>query len=881
MDTSAGGRSRSRSRPPPRSASSVPALPPFAVERPRLTRVLDVAGRQPLTVVVAPPGYGKTVLLAQWLRSRRRGRVRWITLGPEHDDVAVLRDALTQALAPSRGASAGGGLATVARAPRRAVPRSRASLVEAIEHASPATLVLDDLQQLSNPSALALVADVLHHAPRSLRIVTATRVDPPLHLYRLRDHGVSFQLRQEDLAFSCAEAAELVRRLVRVELPEAQVRALVERTEGWAAGLQLAALALPARRDIEHFVTDFIDDERAVADYLTEQVLGDLPPHLLDFLVSTCELDRMSGPLCDHLRGRSDSRSILEELERRSMFVTALDDERSWFRYHRLFRAYLRTHLAEAGTSSRAEVLCRAAEWHRVLGDVDTAVGYLAAAGRWEEVLELASDAGVAMVGHGGASAVAGWFGMVPDSARHRRRVSVAIDQATALFSCGRLLEVQPVLDGVAAAASDAERAVLDLLDAWRALQLGRLDRALCGTDRAVAAASRLDDRDEVPTALGLLEGAADVARAATIVRGAALVHLDRFPEARAALGSSLDGLHGRWRLLSLGSLALLEAWSGQLDRAEECARQVLRLAEQLGREVDPAVVDATLALAVVTRSRGHLDAARRLLQHASSAVRPGDGTLRPAGIVDEQALLALAEGDPAAGLAALAARPSGRARGVGGPVIGRSATVEAEVSLANGDLERAARALSDTPPEAPDVVSARVRLELARGDRAAARTVVGDWPEATAREEPLEHLLATAVVEHLDGDERVAERHIDEVVHLAELDGNVGIFNWHEARSFVRSRYRTTPTPFLRAVVEQPVPSGSPAEVEELVDQLTEREHLVLQLLPTRMANSEMAESMGISLNTVKTHLKHVYRKLGVEHRRDAITTAERLGLL
>lgn len=875
MDPAAGDRASPCGAIPPGLTFALPELPPFAIERPRLTRLLDVTGRQPLTVVVAPPGYGKTVLLTQWVRSRRRPPARWITLGPEHDDPAVLLDHLRTALTTSGRGVPG----DVAAAGRRFGAEAFAVVAAEMARLPPTTLVLDDVHHLSSPAALDVVAELLDHAPKCLRVVAATRADLPLPLYRLRDHGVSFQLRQEDLAFTRGETAELLRRLVHVDLPGPQIDALVERTEGWPAGLQLVALALPQRARIDDFVAEFADDDRAVADYLTEQVLDDLPAHLRGFLASTCELDRMSGPLCDFVRQRTDSRSALEELERRSMFVTTIGGERTWFRYHRLFRAYLRSHLADAGTHSRTEILVRAAEWHLRLDDVDTAVGYLAAAGRWNQVLDLASSAGATLFEYGDTSAVAGWFAMVPAGARHPR-VAVAIDEAAALLSCGRLLEVQPVLVDAAEHASRAERPVLELIGAWRALRMGQLGSALEGSGRAASGASALDDGATVPSALGLVSDPADVAAAASIVRGAALVHLGSFAEARDSLRSNLDGLHDRWQMLALGSLALLDAWSGHLDRAEQHAHRLLHLGEQLGRDSDPSAVDAMLALAVVARSRGRFDAARHLLDLASSAVQPGDGVLRAANVVNERALLAVAEGDPASGLAALAARPSGGARGVSAPVSGRSAAVEADVFLANGDLERAARALSAAPSEAPDALSARVRLELARGDRTAARSLAGGWPEDPSSKE-LEQLLAAAVVEHLSGERRAAEQHMDEVVRLAELDGNVGIFHWQEARSLARSRYRATPTPFLRSVVELPPPSSRSMVVGELVEQLTDREHLLLQLLPTRMANSDMAESMGISLNTVKTHLKHIYRKLGVEHRRDAIAAAERLGLL
>ena len=864
-------------------AFAIPEPPHFAVERSRLTTLLDVAASQRLTVVVAPPGYGKTVLLSQWARAQRRPPVSWLTLGPEHDDPTVLLEDLSEVVA-ARGPSVAPRDPHRPRRPVHASVRSRFvnTLMARLERLPATTLVLDDFHQLSNPVVIDLLGELFDHAPRSLHVIAASRVDPPLRFFRLHDPGVLFQLRQEDLAFGVEESTELVHRLTGIELTTSQAAALVERTEGWVAGLQLAALALPGHADVEEFVVNFAGDDRAVADYLTERVLGGLPEDLRAFLSTTCLLERMSGPLCDAVAGRDDSHSMLDQLERRSMFIAALDRDRSWFRYHRLFRTYLRTHLRDARTTSEQEVYRRAAEWHRSHGDLDTAVQYLRMAGSWEGVLEIAATAGTAMVQHGRAAVVAAWIGSVPESERPDH-AAAGLAEAAALLAAGELLRAQPILDELAtsAATSAPQRAAIHLLRAWCALRVGGLATALAEAERASTAAAALDPADEVPMLFGLARDPDEIRVAADVVRGAALVHLGRFAEARRALHAEPDTVHARWQLLALASRALLDAWSERLEPADQLAHRTLRLGEHLGLEDDPSCLHAALAGAVVARNRGELEAARKLLEDASLIALPEDDRLTAADLVNEHALLALAEGDAAACLTALADQvPPGTIRR-SFAAAGRRPAVEADVYLALGDVERAARALAEASDEAPDVAGARVRLELARGDLDAARQIVMSWPEEPTPERTLGHLLAMAVVQHLDGEEAEAARHLDEVVRQAELDGNVGMFRWPEARTYVRARYRSTPTSFLRAVVEQPVPSPRPTAVKQLVEQLTEREHFVLQLLPTRLTNAEIAGTLGISLNTVKTHLKHVYRKLEVEHRSEAIAAAERLGLL
>lgn len=857
---------------------ALPELPSFAVQRPRLVALLDVAAQQPLTVVAAPPGYGKSVLLAQWARAQHQPPVRWLTLGPEHDDPLVLLDDLKEALA-GRGAPLAGSPLRPGKVHPDVRSRFLADLLAELERIPATTLVLDDFHQLSNALVLDLLAELFDHAPRSLRVIAATRVDPPLRFFRLHEHGVLFQLRQEDLGFNPSETGELVRRLVGVELSECQLTALVERTEGWAAGLQLAALALGAQPRADGFVETFTGDDRAVADYLTERVLRDLPPDLVAFLSSTCPLDRMSGPLCDFVTGRDDSQRMLDELERRSLFITTLDSGRSWFRYHRLFLTYLRSQLHDRGSAEAVLTLQKAAEWHLRRGDLDTAVAYLLQAGCWEDVLRVAATSGPAMLQRGHGSSVAAWIGSVPRSARWDR-VGIALDEAAALLAGGELAKAGAALGEIEVRtdATPSQQAVTHLLRAWWALRTGALARAAEAAERAAACLSLAPDA--VPSILGLVKDPHEVCAAATIVKGASLLHQGRFTQARDALDVSLDGLHAQWQLLALSSRALLEAWSERLDPAEQLANQALRFADELEMGSDPATIHALLASAAVARNRGHFDDARRALVAATSTFLPDGDRLTAASLVDEHALLALAEGDAARSLSMLAGQPALAPPGGRGPATGRRPTVEADVFLSIGDVDRAARSLGTATGDVPGAVAARIRLELARGDLSAAKELAMRCPDATA-EPPLGRMLAMAVVEHLDGDETAAARHLDQVVRQAELEGNVGMFRWHEARSYVRSRYRAAPTPFLRSVVEQPAVAPRPTAVKELVEQLTEREFFVLQLLPTRLTNAEIARSLGVSLNTVKTHLKHVYRKLGVAHRTEAIAAAERLGLL
>ncbi|HET7487829.1 MAG TPA: LuxR C-terminal-related transcriptional regulator [Acidimicrobiales bacterium] len=852
----------------------------LAIHRHRIASLLDLAVHQRLTIVVAPPGYGKTVLLAQWAHAHPRQRVRWLTLRPEDDDAATLardlRDALgAPAPAPDRLGSArhdGGDL--------DGRPSFVTALFGELERVAPTTLVLDDFHILSNPVLLDDLAALIEHAPLSLRVVIATRVDPPPRYYRLGVSDALVELRQDDLAFTTEEARELVRRLTGSDLPADQIDKLVTRTEGWAVGLQLAALSLRERTDVAGFVDAFAGDDRHVADYLTEEVLRRQPEATRRFLLCTSVLDRMSGPLCDAVTGETGAQAMLEELDRSSMFVTRLDARRSWFRYHQLFRSLLRRHLHDEDADLERALLHRAATWHLERGELEVAVRYLAEAGAWDEVLGEAVADGPEMLALGRAAAIATWIELVPARVR-AGDVGVQLLEAGALVVAGETGRASGILDAVDAAADlPAEpRVVADVLRAAAALQEGAPAEAVAGAERVLAALGELDE-SRLPDVLGLTSTVADVGTAARVVRGAGLTYLGRLDEARADLAAVPEGAHAMWQVGALGSLALVEAWSGRLSTADQLGSRALALARQCRLEVEPVTTDAYVALIEVAHQRGDLERARALLEEASR--RPTSDRWRHVSflLATEEALVALAEGQPAAGLTVLAARRMNERRQYPDALVARRRAVHAQLLLKAGDLDGAARTLDLAPLETSEVVAARARLAVERGDLRGARALAEGWPDRPRPRASLERRLWLAVLDHLGGDETAAQRAMLEVVAEAEIEQNVGLFGSRPALALARSVYREAPTPFLRSVVERPASASQARPVKELVEQLTEREFMVLPFLPTRLSNVEIAETLGVSLNTVKTHLKHIYRKLGVAGRSEAIAAAERLHL-
>jgi LuxR family transcriptional regulator, maltose regulon positive regulatory protein len=862
-----------------------PEVPAFAVARDRLISLLDPGVQQRVTIVVAPPGYGKTVLLSQWAATHPRRRVRWLTLESEDNEATRFAHDLCEALGFSTGTLAETVRAGLDTDDQDAVSAFFAALLAELERSPPATVLLDDFHLLSNPALLDGLGTVIEHLPPWIHVVLSTRIDPPLRGYRLRLSDAFVELRQEDLAFQREEATQLVRRLADRDLTGTQIDALMSRTGGWAVGLQLAAVSLRQRRDVEQFVETFAADDRHVADYLTEHVLRHQPDATRRFLLSTSVLNHMSGALCDFVTGASGGQAMLDELERTSMFITRLDGRNGWFRYHQLFRALLRQHLREEDPTGERLLLHRAAEWHLAYDDPDTAVDYLAEAGAWEEVLDAAFAYGDALFSQGRAATVVRWVERVPRVV-WRGRSHVLLLQAAASIVAGDRRRARENLDAIDALASAtaADGVMAHLLRARFALQEGGAPRAVAAADRVLHDVDNLADA-ELPQVLGIIGTRRDVTAAARHTRGVALWCQGK-AAARACLESVLGGEgHAVWEVSALGSLALCDAWSGLLTSGDQLAARALSLARQLELDHQSVTTDAYIALTHVARERDQLAQAATFLEEAARSASPSRRPIAASLVGTERAMLALAMGGPEDGLAVLAAHRV-RTHPAQPPAIrSHRQAVEARLLTMIGDFEGAERALDLASDDTADIAAARVHLSVERRDAQAARAVVARWPGDPEPRARAERLLWAAILDHLDGDDATARRNLATVVAAAEAERNIGLFRaaGRHALGPARVLYRAAPTAFLRALVDRLAETATrrPGPANELVEPLTERELVVLTLLPTRMPNDEIAQRLGVSLNTLKTHLKHIYRKFGVTGRGDVVTAAERMHLL
>lgn len=865
-----------------------PQMAPLAVFRAGLVRRLEEAARGKVTLLVAPPGYGKSMLLAQWAASSATGRVAWLTLDAADSNAVTFARSLVSSL---QRVYAGVGSVAAERIGTSGTSMGDefvVALLDDLAHLPETVLVFDDVEAVRNGAVLDELAVLVEHAPASIHVVLSTRSDPALPLHRLRVQGELAELRQDDLRMNEAEALEVIRRVSRFEPTAEQVRVLVRRTEGWPAGLLMAALSLRGRSNVDEFVQAFSGDDRNVADYLADEVLARQSDDVREFLLDTSVLHRMSGPLCDAVTGRTDSQRVLEHLERSGLFVIRLDDRRQWFRYHSLLRDLLRYELRASDRDRELDRLRRAATWHIEHNDLEIAGDYLVAAELWDDLLEFLKVHGRGFFERGSIAAVTGWLGSVPDELR-ASRTDISLTWAAAQQLAGRTLAADEAL-------SELQRSheLSPWEDAFAHTVRALMVQFHLPADRAIETATRgLQLLDEVAPDAARVEilglSSPQLLRTTLhVALGRAHHYLGETAEAHAVLSVAVETTDGTQRtqnVHALGALSLLEADRGQLHRGHYLAVRALHIAQQSGYESHVGSADAYIALARVRRERNELEQSAISLDEAHQRIRRNGRYILLWLQSAEAALLALAQGRCETGLTMIA-----RGRLEGQPVPppyaeARIAAAEARLRLAAGDASGALAALDEFDGlHTGEIAAAEVGVALAMHDLETARKHLDAFPDDGWLRTRVERTIWEAVIEDLDGDHRAGRERMQDAVEMAAREGFARVFldaGTHASR-LLRSLYHISPTPFLRHLVDQPVAPAPPqATVHGIVEQLSDREILVLRYLPSRLSNPEIARNLYVSVNTLKTHLKHIYRKLGVANRSEAIGVAESIGLL
>jgi len=894
----------------------LPGPGPGQVPRPRLMARLDEGLARGVVLACAPAGYGKTVLLADWAR-RCGHRAGWLWLDAGDNDPARFWRHAVAALDRAR-PGIGERLAPLLGPP---APSSFQGLVTALINelaAEEAVLVLDDYHVIGSGQVHRWLGFLLEHRPAGLRVGLASRSDPPLPLARLRARGQLAEVREAELRFTPAEAAEFFRQ-AGSGLPEAAAAALAARAEGWAAGLQLAALSLRGQGDAAAFVAGFTGSHRYILDYLAEEVLEGQGGQLRTFLLETSVLGRLSGPLCDAVTGREGSQALLEQAERAGLFLIPLDEVRGWWRYHHLFADLLQGRLQQEQPGRLPGLHHAAAAWCDAHGLADEAIRHALAAGDDAGAARLIERHYDAIFLRGESATIQRWISALPaELARSRPRLLLA--QAWMALVGGDVEAAGAPLDA-------AERAFADAASEPFEPSVGRAASLLANVPAAIAIARAylaVLHGDAEGTAVSASRALPDPGEGEWVLHSASLWILaiaewvrGRLEDAERGFAASVAG----WRAAGQRPLA---AWAcfdlgrvqrarGRLDAPLATYQQVVEITAPPGRAAMPSAGIGYVGMAEVAYQRGELDTA---LQHVTKGIelcRQLNWKTQPlaAGLVT-LAWIRQANGDPGGAREAIAEAeritPSPSLANLFNPVPAQ----RARLLLAQGDIAAAARwaqegcLRTDDEPmyqkEREHLVLARVLL--AQDQPAEALALLDRLYAAAAAQDRAGSLIEIgalrALAQAASGDADRAVDALAEALTLACPQGYVRVFADEGpamAALLVRliAAQRTdraaarVPLGCLarlhRALSTQDiVPDAgrdSGTAVPGLVEQLTSRELEVLEMLAAGRSNQAIARELVVSLDTVKKHVSHVLGKLGAASRTEAVARARQLALI
>jgi LuxR family maltose regulon positive regulatory protein len=856
-----------------------PPLPHEVVVRKRVDDRLGPALGARFTLVAAPAGAGKSVAVREWLEDSTDATAAWLSLDEDDDEPAgfwsYVLGAL-QRLDPELGAEA----LELLDESGAEEPQFLVALLNdlATSPLRPIVLVLDDLHWIHDPCVMQKLETFIERLPAGVRVVATTRADPPLPLARWRARGELLEVRDDFLRFRPDEVRDFLDRFEGLELDEPAVAMLTARTEGWAVGLQLAALSMQDRDDAVAYLRQFGGDNRIVADFLVGEVVDRQPPEITDFLLETSVLRRLTRRHCDAVTGRGDSDLRLQELESRSLFVTEVDPGRGVYRYHDLFGELLRHLLQMRRPDAVAGLHRRAAESYEADGELTDAVHHWVQAGDPARAFQLVTDTIVVSPGYSSATWEdrTEWLELIPTDFIAADPLRM-IDCAYALTFMIRHAEAEGWIRRAEQHITDPLTVAWARLLAARGVWLGSLGDVEAGIADATEA------REIFQTLQGPQPRDPYAARLMPMLaRGYYMI-------ARYDLAlETLDELALRPDLPPLVTSLIapaIEATAamglGELARADALSAGALKAAEQLAIPLNYAACEARLVQIGVKLERGRsAEAAAELEVLLDDVAVEHYLALQIMGRILEVRVIASSSGMDDAGAALAAVRRFANQHGRGnrfGVMLDRA---DARLYTATVDVERALDTLARLRP-GTEREMLEARLEIKSGHAAAARgRLAGIEAESRGLAVELELLRARA---EAPVREDVALAHVRRAVELGEPDGHLLVYigGGPEITRLLRVLADREPSPFLEdllAVGDEKYPVVSSAA---LVEPLTDRESSVLRLLAGTLTNREIAGELYMSLNTLKTHLKNLYRKLQVGSRHDAVATARRLGIL
>jgi LuxR family transcriptional regulator, maltose regulon positive regulatory protein len=922
--------------PPPRSK---------IVLRPRLIERLNegLPSGHKLTIISAPAGYGKTTLVSEWVMDCGRPTA-WVSLDEEDTDPARFLTYLISALqtiAPKIGV----GILSVIQSPQ---PPPIESILTTLLNEIPSIadnpstsdakppqsgqgfiLVLDDYHLIDSNEVDNTLTFLVEHQPPQMHLVITTREDPNLPLARLRSRNQLTELRATDLRFTPSEAAEFLIQMMSFNLSKEEVAILETRTEGWVAGLQLAALSMQGQQDVHGFIQAFAGDHHYIVDYLVEEVLRRQPEPIRNFLLQTAILDRLNGPLCDAVTGQQESKAQLETLQRGNFFLIPLDDQRQWYRYHHLFADVLRMHLM-AEQSDQVPVLHRrASEWYEQNGSAADSIRYALAGGDFERAANLIELTAPAMRQSRQEATLLGWMKALPEELFHYRPV-LSVECVGALLSSGNLEGVEDRLrdaerwleteadENERPDASSAGMIVVDkdefrrlpgsiaMYHAGLALARGNVPETVTQARRVLDLAAEDDHilRGAAWAILGLVSWSSGDLEAAHRLYADGMAHLQK-------AGNISDAINGA------ATLAAIRITQGRLHEAMRTYERALQLAMEQGTPALRGTADMYVGMSELERERNNLDAATQQLlksqelgelagfpqnryrwRVAMARIREAQGDLHSAlDLLDEAEHLYMSDFSP--NVHPIAAR-------------------KIRVRLAQGNLGEALNWSREQGLSAKDKLSyvrefehitlARILLTQNKSHHSDSsihealrllESLLKAAQEGGRMGSVIEILILQALAHHAQGDKPSALIQLQQALTLAEPEGYVRIF-LDEGSPMAELLREASIHGIMadysgkllagfeaeqqRSRGESPLPSSrgqsSPAS-QSLIEPLSQRELELLRLLKTDLSGPEIARELGIALSTVRTHTKSIYSKLNVKNRRAAVKRAVELGMI
>jgi LuxR family maltose regulon positive regulatory protein len=891
------------------------------VVRPRLIERLDRGAASTLMLVSAPAGFGKTTLLAGWLAAGPASptderSAAWLSLDRGDNDPGSFWTHVVAALrttAPGVGARAVALLEAAQPAPIREVLTTLLNDLGALT--SDLVLVLDDYHVVDAREVQDGMTFLLEHLPAQVHLVIASRADPPVPLARLRARGELVEVRAADLRFTPDEAAAYLTEVMGLPLTARDVSALEERTEGWIAALQLAALSMQGRDDVTAFIAGFAGDDRYIVDYLGEEVVQRQPEEIQSFLLRTSILARLNGSLCDAVTGQDGGAAMLEALDRANLFLVPLDDRRRWYRYHHLFADVLQARLLDEQPDRVSDLHRRASAWYAQHGEPAVAIHHALAADDFERAADLVELAMPAMRRDRREATLRGWLEMLPDELFSVRPV-LSNGYVGALLATGAVEGVEPRL-------RDAERwleptagrragphapptgmVVVDEEEfrrlpgsiavhrAGQALALGDTSTTVTHARRALDLLQEGDDLGHGAAAalIGLASWAAGDLEAAHDAYADCMACMHRAGHISDVLGCAI-------------TLADIRIVQGRLGEAMRTYERALRLAPEHGGSALRGTADMYVGMSALHRERGDLETAtrdllrsRELGEHtglpqnryrwrvAMARIRQAEADLGGAlDLLDEAEHLYVADFSPnVRPVPAMRARvwvAQGRLGDAFAWARERGLSIEDELGyLREFEHVTLARALlarygTERAPGSFDEVTAfldRLLEAAEQGDRAGS---------------VLEILVLQALAHQMHGDIAAALRPLDRALALAQPEGYVRVFVDEGAPMAILLRTAakrgTAPRYARRLLTAVGRTDGRAPATPGLIEPLSARERDVLRLLATDLSGPEIARELVVSLSTVRTHTNRIFAKLGVNNRRAAVRRAEELDLL